>query len=103
MSFVQRTRFCGDLRAQDADQEVVLNGWAHRVRDLGGLLFVDMRDRTGLVQIFLDPPLFPTASTDIRSETCMSIRGEIRPRGEGTRNPNMPTGDVELVAKSYEV
>jgi len=102
MAFEQRTRACGELRSSDAGQEVVLNGWAHRVRDLGGVLFVDLRDRTGLVQVTFDPAHFPNAG-EIRNETCLSIRGDIRERNEGTKNPNMATGDIEVVAKSYQV
>jgi len=102
MSFEQRTVGAGELRASHAGQEVVLNGWAHRVRDLGGLLFVDLRDRTGLVQLFLDPPQFITAP-DIRHEACIAVRGIVQLRDEAVRNPKMPTGDIEVVVTSYEI
>lgn len=100
MAFLQRTRACGELRLGDAGQSVVLNGWAHKVRDLGGLLFVDLRDRTGLVQIFIDPTQF---SADIRPETCLAVRGKVRARTPETRNPKMATGDVEVVADQLEI
>ncbi|MGV3614399.1 MAG: aspartate--tRNA ligase [Fimbriimonas sp.] len=102
MSFVQRTRTCGQLRVEHAGEQVTLNGWAHRVRDLGGVMFVDLRDRTGLVQITLDPNLFPNRA-EIRNETCLSVSGEVRERAEGTKNPNMGTGDIEIVVTAYSV
>jgi aspartyl-tRNA synthetase len=83
-------------------QQVSLNGWAHRVRDLGGVLFVDLRDRSGLVQLTFDPNLFPNRS-EIRNETCLSVTGEIREREEFTKNPKMGTGDVEVIVTSYNV
>jgi len=100
MAFLQRTRSCGELRAQDAGQQVVVNGWAHKVRDLGGLLFVDMRDRTGIVQIFIDPAKF---QLDIRSETCIAVRGTVRERSEGTKNAKIATGDIEIVAEEVSI
>ncbi len=102
MSFVQRTHFCGDLRATDAGQTVTLNGWAHRIRDLGGLYFVDMRDRSGIVQLFIDPAEFKNLQ-EIRSESCLSVSGEVRMRSEVARNPRMATGDVEILVKNYTV
>lgn len=102
MGFDQRTHACGALRSEDAETQVILNGWAHRVRDLGGVLFVDLRDRTGLVQITLNPAKFPSAS-EIRHETCLSITGDVKVRAEGTRNPNVSTGDIEVFATTYTV
>jgi aspartyl-tRNA synthetase len=102
MGFPKRTHPCGALRAEHAGQQVALNGWAHKVRDLGGLFFVDMRDRTGLVQLFFDPERFPNLS-EIRNETCLSVTGEVRVRAEGTKNPKIPTGDVELHVSGYTV
>jgi aspartyl-tRNA synthetase len=102
MSFLQRTHHCGELRPEHEGQGVVLNGWAHRVRDLGGLFFVDMRDRTGLVQVLLDPATFSNLS-EIKTETCLSIQGKLRHRSPATVNPKMPTGEVELVAEAYQV
>lgn len=101
MSFVQRTHVCGEFRAEHAGQRVTVNGWAHKVRDLGGVVFVDLRDRTGIIQVTFDPQSFPTL--DLKSETCLSISGEIRMRGEAMRNPKMATGDVELAAVNISV
>jgi aspartyl-tRNA synthetase len=102
MGFVQRTKTCGELRAEHAGQQVCLNGWAHKVRDLGGVVFVDLRDRTGLVQLTLDPSLLPNTGA-IRSESCLSVTGEVRVRAEGTKNPKMATGDIEVVVTSYSI
>ncbi|MBI5706484.1 MAG: aspartate--tRNA ligase [Armatimonadetes bacterium] len=102
MSFQQRTHDCGALRPQHEGQAVVINGWAHRVRDLGGLFFVDVRDRTGIVQAFFDPAKFSNLA-EIRSETCLSIQGALRHRSPETVNPKMATGEVELVVESYQV
>jgi aspartyl-tRNA synthetase len=79
-----------------------LNGWAHKVRDLGGLFFVDLRDRTGLCQVLLDPAKFPNL-TVIKPETALSVTGLVEERAEGTHNPKMATGDVEVAASSFEV
>ncbi|MCH7905499.1 MAG: aspartate--tRNA ligase [Armatimonadetes bacterium] len=102
MSFNQRTHLCGEIRPEQVDQQITLNGWAHKVRDLGGLLFVDLRDRTGLVQLMFDPDTFQ-GEFDIRSETCLSVVGIVRMRDEKNRNPNISTGDVEVVISSYNV
>jgi len=93
---------CGDLRAAEAGQEVVLNGWAHKVRDLGGVTFVDMRDRSGIVQLVIDPANHPNASTEIRHETCLAIKGIVKMRDEAVRNPKMATGDIEITVTEYQ-
>lgn len=102
MAFVQRTHSCGELRSEHAGKTVTLNGWAHRVRDLGGVIFVDLRDRSGIVQVVLDPQQFPAAS-DLKSETCLSLSGEVRMRDESTRNAKMATGEIEIKTSSYEI
>lgn len=99
MSFAQRTVFCGELSAKNVDQVVTVNGWAHKVRNLGGLLFVDVRDRSGIVQV-----IFPENSkVELRSETCLSITGTVRMRDEANRNPRQATGDIEIAVESHEV
>lgn len=102
MSFLQRTHNCGDLRLEHVGQEIVLNGWVHRIRDLGGLYFLDFRDRTGLVQLFFSPAQFEKLS-DIKPECCLSVSGTIRAREEAARNPKMVTGDIELQVTSYTI
>lgn len=99
MSFSQRTIFCGELRADHVGQTVTINGWAHKVRDLGGLLFVDVRDRTGLAQV-----IFPeNTKAEIRSETVLSVTGIVRMRDEKNRNASQPTGDVEIAVTIFEI
>ncbi|HVL39365.1 MAG TPA: aspartate--tRNA ligase [Fimbriimonadaceae bacterium] len=102
MSFIQRTHACGDIRSSHAGQSVTLNGWAHKVRDLGGLFFIDLRDRTGLVQLILDPARFSNLA-EVRPETCLSVSGTVRMRSEATRNPRLATGEVEVEAEAYTV
>lgn len=102
MSFHQRSHACGELRSRNASQTVTVNGWAHRIRDLGGVYFVDLRDRTGLVQLFLDPSQFDNLQ-EIRSESCLSVTGEVRERSEITKNPNLATGDIEVVVRAFTV
>jgi len=95
-----RTHYCGDINASLNDQEVTVAGWVHRRRDHGGVIFIDLRDRSGILQVVCDPDtaeLFALAER-IRSEFVLSIRGRVRPRPEGTVNPNMPSGEVELLA-----
>lgn len=89
---------CGDLRPDHAGQEVTLAGWVHRRRDHGGLIFIDLRDSRGLVQVVFHPDTadaFTTADT-FRNEWVVQITGTVRPRPEGTQNPNLDTGQVEV-------
>ncbi|MEA2552340.1 MAG: aspartyl-tRNA synthetase, partial [Fimbriimonadaceae bacterium] len=79
-----------------------LNGWAHKVRDLGGLFFVDLRDRSGFAQAIFDPNRFSNLA-DIKSETCLAVSGEVRARSDETRNPKMPTGEIEVVVSGFTV
>jgi aspartyl-tRNA synthetase len=101
MSFVQRTHSCGEIRASHAGQSIVLNGWAHKVRDLGGLFFVDLRDRTGLIQLIFDATL--TGLADIRSETCLSVTGTVRERSPETKNPRLATGEIEVEVQAFSI
>src|ERR1700693_3809546 len=90
----KRSHYCGALTSADLGKEVVLMGWAHRRRDHGGLIFVDLRDREGLGQIVFDPELCPAAhkkAEAIRSEYVVAIRGTVCARPEGTVNSNLKT------------
>src|SRR5438046_1610281 len=106
MNHWKRTVVCGALTAEDVDTEVTLNGWAHRQRDFGDLVFIDLRDRTGLVQVVIDasktPELMALANS-VRSEFVLSIRGKVRHRRPGTVNPNLKTGEIEVAASEIEV
>jgi len=95
----KRTHYCGMLSARDIGNEVVLMGWALRRRDHGGLIFIDLRDREGIAQIVFDPEVNPEAhavAEAVRNEFVLAIRGKVIPRPEGTVNPNMKTGEVEI-------
>jgi len=99
-----RSHTCADLRADDVGQDVRLSGWCHRIRDHGGLLFIDLRDHYGLTQCVVDPdsPAFKTAET-LRSEWVVRVDGQARIRPAGTENAEMPTGLVEIYVTEIEV
>jgi aspartyl-tRNA synthetase len=99
-----RSHTCGALRASDIGNTVRLSGWVHRVRDHGGLLFIDLRDHYGITQVVADPdsPAFKTAES-VRSEWVIRVDGQVRARPEGTVNTELPTGEVELFAADIEV
>ena len=101
-----RTHTCGEVRAANAGQEVTLCGWVHTRRDHGDLTFIDLRDRYGITQVVAtakERPEAHAALKDVRSEWVIRVRGTVRARPEGTRNPKLPTGEVELLATSVEV
>ncbi|OUN00857.1 MAG: aspartate--tRNA ligase [Firmicutes bacterium ZCTH02-B6] len=102
----QRTHWCGELRPVHAGQEVVLNGWVHRRRDHGGLIFVDLRDRSGIVQVVFNPQVDPEAyrlADTLRNEYVVSIRGQVRRRMPGAENPNLATGEIEVDGQAVTV
>jgi aspartyl-tRNA synthetase len=99
-----RTHTCGALRASDIGAEVRLSGWCHRIRDHGGVLFIDLRDHYGITQVVADPDsaAFKTAET-LRSEWVVRVDGKVRGRPDGTENPDLPTGAVEIYIREIEV
>ena len=98
-----RSHTCNDLRATHAGQTVRLAGWIHNKRDLGGVLFIDLRDHYGITQIVVPPTAaFQNDVAHLPKETVISVQGAVRPRPEGTVNPNIPTGEVELDVTSYD-
>jgi aspartyl-tRNA synthetase len=99
-----RSHTCGALRESDIDQTARLSGWCHRIRDHGGLLFIDLRDHYGLTQCVVDPdsPAFKDAEK-LRSEWVVRLDGKVRRRPAGTENPELPTGAVELFITEIEV
>ena len=100
-----RTHYCGELASGDIDQEVEVTGWVHRRRDHGGVIFLDIRDRTGIVQVVYDPDTeesFATADR-VRNEFVLRARGRVRARPEGTVNPAMPTGEIEVLGKTLTI
>ena len=104
MTNAYRSHKCGDLRIDHAGTETRLSGWVHRVRDHGGVLFLDVRDHYGLTQVVADPasPAFKVAET-VRSEWVVRIDGKVRARLAGTENKDMATGDIEFQASELRV
>ncbi len=104
MMHAYRSHTCGALRIDHAGQDIRLSGWVHRVRDHGGLLFIDLRDHYGLTQIVIDPasPAFKTAEK-LRSEWVIRVDGKVQPRPAGTENQELPTGLIEIAAGEISV
>ena len=96
-----RTAECGSLREKHIDTKVTLAGWVGRRRDHGGIIFVDLRDRSGIVQVVLNPERSPQAykvAEDLRQEWVVQIKGTVSQRPAGSENPAMDTGGVEVIA-----
>jgi aspartyl-tRNA synthetase len=103
---LQRTHTCGQLRVQDAGQQVILMGWVNRRRDHGNLIFLDLRDRTGITQIVLDKDLTPDGhakAEQVRPEYVVAVVGKVRLRGRDVINPKMATGEIEVAAQQLLV
>ncbi|MGH8972076.1 MAG: aspartate--tRNA ligase [Acidimicrobiia bacterium] len=101
---MMRTHYAGSLRASDDGNEVALCGWVAHRRDHGGVVFIDLRDREGVVQVVIDPTAAGCADAHhLRSEWVIRVEGRVRPRPEGTVNPTLPTGEVEVAATAVEV
>jgi aspartyl-tRNA synthetase len=100
-----RTEYCGLICRTHLDTEVELCGWVHRRRDHGGVIFIDLRDREGIVQIVCDPdrPETFAIAERLRSEYVVRVRGRVRPRPEGTVNPNLVSGEIEVLAGEVEI
>jgi aspartyl-tRNA synthetase len=101
-----RDRGCGEIREPDIGKRMTLCGWVFRRRDHGGLIFVDLRDRSGVLQIVFNPDVSPAVherAHELRSEYVISVTGELRKRPEGTENPSLPTGMVEMYADNLEI
>ena len=101
----KRTHFCGELRKKDVDKEVILFGWVNRIRDIGNLIFIDLRDREGLAQVVISSEqkdLLGKAK-NIRMEYVLAVKGVVKPREEGMKNHELATGDIEVLVKEMEV
>lgn len=99
-----RSVYCGALSAADIDQEVTLCGWVDRRRDHGGVIFIDLRDRDGIVQVVFDPDSEDFALADkVRSEYVLQVKGRVRPRAPATVNPNMATGEIEVYGLALSI
>ncbi len=100
-----RTHYCGALGTAEIDQEITVSGWVHRRRDHGGVIFVDLRDHTGLLQVVFDPdePGLFAAAERLRSEFVIKVRARVRPRPAGTENADLSTGQVEVYALGMDI
>ena len=100
-----RSHFCGQVDESLVGLEVTVCGWVHRRRDHGGVIFIDLRDREGLVQIVIDPdtPTSFALAEQVRSEYVLRAEGRVRHRPEGTVNPDRPTGKVEILVAKLEI
>jgi aspartyl-tRNA synthetase len=102
---LKRTDYCGRIDRRYLGQEVTVMGWVHRRRDHGGVIFIDLRDREGLVQVVCDPDRADTfaIAERLRNEFCIAVAGRVRPRPEGTINPNLGSGEIEVLAHTIEI
>src|SRR2546421_3117081 len=104
---MKRTHHCNELRPAHIGQAVTLSGWVHSRRDLGGLIFIDIRDREGRTQTVFDPSDLPKelfeAAAGLRGECVVSISGKVRQRPAGTNNSKIPSGEVEVAVSALEV
>jgi aspartyl-tRNA synthetase len=102
----KRTHYCGNLNISHADKEVILMGWAHRRRDHGGVIFVDLRDREGMVQIVFNPDSGEAVHGEahkIRNEFVLAVKGTVRKRPQGMENPALKTGEIEVIVSELEI
>src|SRR6476620_1594536 len=100
-----RTHYCGELNAALIGQRVSIAGWAHRRRDHGGVIFIDLRDREGLAQVVCDPDRAEAfaAAERVRNEFVLRVTGKVRRRPEGTVNPELRSGEIEVLAHEVEI
>jgi len=103
---LKRTHHCGELSLRNAGQDIVLMGWVNRRRDHGGVIFLDLRDRSGVVQVVVSPDISVDAfekANGVRAEYVLAVQGEVRKRPPGTENPNMATGEIEVIAHDIRI
>jgi len=106
METFKRTRTCGDLRKKDAGSTVILNGWIHRIREHGGITFINLRDRYGITQVVVDADSsehMQACAKDLHMEFCIAVEGEVRARPDSMVNADMGTGEIEVVARTIIV
>ncbi|MDZ4122159.1 MAG: amino acid--tRNA ligase-related protein, partial [Candidatus Cloacimonadaceae bacterium] len=102
---LKRTHYCGELSKANESQTVVVMGWVHKRRDLGGLIFIDLRDVKGIVQILIPPEntaIFPKAEK-VRNEYVIAVKGRVDARSAGNINTNMSTGEIEIMAEEFYI
>ncbi|ADR18782.1 aspartate--tRNA ligase [Calditerrivibrio nitroreducens] len=102
----RRTHYCGELNGKNTGEDICVMGWVHRRRDHGGVIFIDLRDKTGLLQLVLNPEISPEAHSiaeAVRSEYVVAVKGKVEKRPEGTINENLPTGEIEIIVKEIKI
>ncbi|MCX7769841.1 MAG: aspartate--tRNA ligase [Proteobacteria bacterium] len=102
----RRTDYCGNFTTKDIGREIILTGWVFRRRDHGGIIFIDLRDREGIIQIVFDPAFDKLAhekANNIRLEYVIAVKGTVRRRPEGTENPDLKTGEIEVIVKELKI
>ncbi|HUT84004.1 MAG TPA: OB-fold nucleic acid binding domain-containing protein, partial [Thermodesulfobacteriota bacterium] len=103
---LRRTCYCGEVGTHQIGQEITLMGWVHRRRDHGGLIFIDLRDREGLVQVVFNPEVNPHVldkARSLRSEYVIAVKGTVSKRPPGTENPELRTGAVEVLVHELSI
>lgn len=106
MSGLKRTHYCGELNTTNNGHRVTITGWVNTRRDHGGLIFIDLRDRTGIIQVVISPDLSRESfgkAGEVRSEYVLAVTGNVSMRPEGTANPNLPTGEIEVYADEMRI
>ena len=101
-----KTHSCGELRAENAGEQITLAGWVNRRRDLGGVIFIDLRDRNGKTQVVVNAGRSPEAfdaAEQVRGEYVLQVVGEVHRRPEGMENPDLPTGEIEILVDELVV
>jgi len=100
-----RSHYCGELRESHISEDVSICGWVHRRRDHGGVIFLDVRDREGIVQVVFDPDTVAAfaLADQVRNEFVLNIKGRVRARDEAVINPKMTTGQIEVLGKELEI
>ena len=106
MEASKRSCTCGDLRKSDTEKTVTLNGWIHRIREHGGITFINLRDRYGITQVVVDadsPSELQTSAKDLHMEFCVAVEGRVRARPDSMINRDMSTGEIEVLAQKVVV
>src|SRR5512134_830154 len=105
LTTARRSAYCGEVGTGRIGQEMILFGWVHRRRDHGGVIFIDLRDRAGLLQVVCDPdrPNVFADAEKVRNEYCLQVVGVVRRRPEGTVNPSLVSGEVEVLAHELKI
>ena len=103
---LKRNYYCGEISSKNIGETVILSGWVHRIRHHGGLIFVDLRDRSGIIQLVFDPSISQESyniADNLGNEWVITVEGKVRKRPEGMENPKIPTGEIEIEVSKIKV